>query len=75
MTRLIVLAILYLIGWRAYTHFDEKRQANIASTAREAWSPTPSSRPAAVSASFKCDGRAAPVTGSLPLELAVPTPC
>ena len=57
MRRLIFLAIVCLIGWKAYTHFEEKRHSNTASTPEKPWSPTPSSRPAAVSASFKCDGR------------------
>ena len=57
MTRLIVLAIACLIGWKAYTHFEEKHQSNIASTPEKAWSPAPSSRPSVSAASFKCDGR------------------
>lgn len=57
MTRLIVLAIVCLIGWKGYMHFEEKRQASVASTSEKAWRPTSGSRPAAVSASFKRDGR------------------
>ncbi|VTU21386.1 Excalibur calcium-binding domain protein [Variovorax sp. PBL-H6] len=57
MTRLIVLAIVCLIGWKGYTHFEEKQQASVAATSEKAWSPTPSVRSATVSASFKCDGR------------------
>lgn len=57
MTRLIVLAIVCLIGWKAYWHFEEKLQTSVASTPEKMWSPTPGSRPVAVSGSFKCDGR------------------
>lgn len=57
MKKLIVLVIVCLIGWKAYTHYEEKRQASLPSTAEKVWSPTPSSRPVAASASFKCDGR------------------
>lgn len=57
MTRLIVLAIVCLLGWRAYTHFEEEPRARVASTPERLWSRTPGSQPAAVSVSFKWDGR------------------
>jgi hypothetical protein len=57
MKKLIVLVIVCLIGWKAYTHYEEKRQASHRLTAEKVWSPLPNSRPAAMSASFKCDGR------------------
>jgi hypothetical protein len=57
MKKQIVLVIVCLIGWKAYTHYEEKRQASHRLTAEKVWSPLPSSRPAAMSASFKCDGR------------------
>lgn len=57
MTRLIVLMIVCLIGWKAYTHFEERRQVSGHATPKQVWSPSADSRPAAVSASFKCDSR------------------
>lgn len=57
MKKLIVLAIVCLIGWKAYSHYEERRHASRSSAPETAWSPTPSSRPTAAGPSFKCDGR------------------
>ena len=57
MRTLIILVIVCVLVWKAYTHFEEKRQARVSSTPEKVWGPTPSSRPASASASFKCDGR------------------
>ena len=57
MKKLIVLVIVCLIGWKAYSHYEERRQVSRSSAPETAWSPTPSSRPTVTSSSFKCDGR------------------
>lgn len=37
MKKLIVLVIVCLIGWKAYTHYEEKGQASHRLTAEKVW--------------------------------------
>ncbi|MES1264381.1 MAG: excalibur calcium-binding domain-containing protein [Variovorax sp.] len=59
MKNLIVVLIICLIGWKAYTHFEQRQQGGRAAIADPAWSPSTSSRPAieSTNTAFKCDGR------------------
>ncbi|MDM0075864.1 excalibur calcium-binding domain-containing protein [Variovorax sp. J2P1-59] len=60
MKNVIVLLILCLIGWKAYTHFEQRQQQGVrVAVPDKAWSPSTSGRPTteANNASFRCDGR------------------
>ncbi|VWX57622.1 DNA-binding protein [Burkholderiales bacterium 8X] len=59
MENLIVLLILCAIGWKAYTHFDQRQQSAKVPLAGQEWrtEPTSRSRVTATNALFKCDGR------------------
>jgi hypothetical protein len=56
---LVVVLILCFIGWKAYTHFDQRQQGVRQSVADKEWSPSVPSRPKGdvTSSSFRCDGR------------------
>jgi hypothetical protein len=52
----IVALIVCLIGWKAYTHFEQQQRGVRAPVPDREWSPSASSHPT-IDTSFRCDGR------------------
>ncbi|VTU12856.1 Excalibur calcium-binding domain protein [Variovorax sp. SRS16] len=56
MKNVIVLVIICLAGWKAFTYYEQRQQVS-RSVTEKVWSPDSGSQPASVNTAFRCDGR------------------